>query len=168
MSIRTYIPQNLSLDLMDKYNLKFFVHLIPTYSNDLIWASMHFGRVFGVTYTAHSYANLHRRTKQMYNVQLLPNDEGCIPKLLHRLRGLALFWIDPVTKTSFITGTKASLILQSLDYLRDDGRNHVLMIDDFAQVGPVSELVSALSYKDRQVKIIGNLLISEKCPQSLS
>lgn len=168
------IPKNHALDLRSKFNLRFFVETGTLIGATTKWASLHFEEVSTIECNRDYFALASKNLAKFDNVNLIfGQSEGKLYDVLMTTHGLALVWLDAHWSRDlrYAKPDVVCPIMQEIDCVIADGRNHVIMVDDarlFTGKGGWPNRVSLLkklSYNDRHTYIQDDVIVSEPCLQ---
>ena len=136
------IPQKLALDLKDTYNLEVFVETGTLIGRSAKWASQHFRYIYTIESDYNIYMIASSDLCKQKNVRCLHGlSQTMLPRALQMFPEPALIWLDAhwskdlgYTKYDEVVCP----VLEELEILARDGRDHVILIDDYRLFGKVS------------------------------
>jgi hypothetical protein len=93
--VRFGAPFDLILLLKEEFSIKEFVETGAFHGTTTAWAAQQFDTVYAVELDKDVYRNTARRLSQYENVRFLQGDSSVnLEKIMSRLRGPAVFWLD--------------------------------------------------------------------------
>lgn len=89
------IPSDLVFTFSKKYDIKNFVETGTFKGNSSVWASNHFKNVYTIEIDETIYNETKNRSDAGNNIEfILGNSKDEIPKVIEKLDGPAIFWLD--------------------------------------------------------------------------
>ena len=163
------IDPNLAMSLSKTHNFEVFVETGTFMGKTASWASHIFRRVYTIERHEEFYENLKVSLAEYPNVYLfLGNSSEKLYEIFHDFETSALVWLDAHWSRDLGYSRPDIIcpILSEIEVLRNDGRDHAIMVDDARLFGiesgwpSLKEVKKALSFADRNVFILNDIIVS--------
>ena len=126
------IHPKIALELRNKFHLKYFVETGTNKGKSAHWASKNFKYVYTIELNEDFYFEAIKRYFKNNITFILGDSRSNLSSILTKLPRPALFWLDAHWhSTKYSKSTKGECpLLDELDIIVNDKKDHVLMIDD--------------------------------------
>jgi hypothetical protein len=133
------IPYQLALELKEKYRLDTFIETGTLIGRTAKWASEHFASVYTIESDYHLYTIASGHICKQPNIQCFHGlSQVMLPRALRMFSGSALIWLDAHWSRDLGYSKYEGVIcpvLEELKVLAADGRDHIILIDDYRLFG---------------------------------
>ena len=130
--VRMGPPHELIKSLATDFSIHTFIETGTYHGDTAIWASQYFQKVFTIEYSKELYEHAIQRVQQISNIECIFGDSRDeLPKILPRLEGSSLFWLDAHWSGQSTYGEADECpLLDEIKILKTSSFNDFIFIDD--------------------------------------